>query len=269
VIIHIVTIFPDLVREAASHALLGRAQDAGVAKIEVHNLRDYTHDKHKTVDDYPYGGGAGMVMKPEPAFECVESIVSGAKGPERPKVILLTPQGRRFDQEKARELAEMQELVLIAARYEGADERIRTALADEELSIGDFVVSGGEFPALCVCEAIVRLLPGAVGSEESTEDETFSGGLLEYPQYTRPPDFRQMTVPEVLLSGHHEQIRLWRRSQSLRRTLERRPDLLKKEKLTQEDKKILDMFDSRDRSTRIEQAEETNGHNSRDREDTP
>lgn len=241
--IHIVTIFPDLVLQAISQAMLARAQGAGVAKIEVHDLRDYAHDRHKTVDDYPYGGGAGMVMKPEPAFACVESISDAAGAGKKPRVILLTPQGKKFDQRKAEELSKLEEMVLIAARYEGVDERIRTALADEELSIGDFVVSGGEFPALCVCEAVVRLLPGAVGAEESTEDETFTGGLLEYPQYTRPPDFRGMAVPEVLLSGHHEQIRLWRRAQSLRRTIQRRPDLLVEEDLTAEDKRVLEMFE--------------------------
>jgi tRNA (guanine37-N1)-methyltransferase len=242
VTIHIVTIFPELVRQAISQAMLGRAQSAQVVCIRVHDLRDYAHDRHKTVDDYPYGGGAGMVMKPEPAFECIEGILAASQSRERPRVILLTPQGSRFDQSKAEELAGLQELVLLAARYEGVDERIRTHLADEELSIGDFVVSGGEFPALCVCEAVVRLLPGAVGSEESTLDETFISSLLEYPQYTRPPEYRGMPVPEILLSGHHEEIRLWRRAQSLARTLNRRPDLLKEEDLTAQDKKLLDRF---------------------------
>src|SRR6185436_10931060 len=202
-------------------SIIQRARSSGLLDLRVHNLRDYTHDRHKTVDDKPFGGGPGMVLKPEPLFEAVEDLAV-----DETRVILLTPVGRTFDQVMARELAQQQQLLLICGSYEGVDERVREALVDEEISIGDYVLTNGGLPAMVVIDAVTRLLPGVLGDEESALDESFSHGLLEYPHYTRPAEFRGMKVPEILLSGHHAEINKWRGEQALERTRERRPDLL-------------------------------------------
>jgi tRNA (guanine37-N1)-methyltransferase len=256
--IDIVTIFPDFFRGPLEHGIIRRAQEAGLAKIEVHDLRQFTHDRHRTVDDRPFGGGEGMVLKPEPLFECLESLHLAPReqrGTEKQSVILLSAQGQRFTQKVASELATLDRIVLICGRYEGVDERVADFLADRELSIGDYVLSGGEMAAAVIIEAVTRLLPGAVGNEASTRQESFtaqveaeagaadstcgSGGLLDYPHYTRPADFRGMPVPEVLLNGDHQQIRKWRREQALKKTLRNRPDLLEGAPLSDEDAKIL------------------------------
>ncbi len=254
----ILTIFPGFFQGPLDHGITRRAREMGLATIEVHDLRQFTHDKHRTVDDRPFGGGEGMVLKPEPLFECLESLQLAPReqrAAEKQSVILLSAQGRRFTQKIATELAALDRIVLICGRYEGVDERVADFLADRELSIGDYVLSGGEMGAAVIIEAITRLLPGAVGNENSTRQESFtahvkseagaadstcgSGGLLDYPHYTRPADFRGMPVPEVLLNGDHQQIRKWRREQALRKTLRNRPDLLEAAQLSDEDAKIL------------------------------
>ncbi|MBA2287234.1 MAG: tRNA (guanosine(37)-N1)-methyltransferase TrmD [Ktedonobacteraceae bacterium] len=215
----IFTLFPAMFEGPLSESILKRARERELLSIALHNIRDATTDKHHVVDDYPYGGGAGMVMKPEPVFAAVESVYQG--GP----VILLTPQGRVFNQQIARELAQEQRVTLLCGHYEGVDERIREHLVSDEISIGDYVLTGGELAAMVVVDAVSRLLPGVLGGSESTREESHSENLLEYPHYTRPPEFRGWRVPDILLSGHHEQIARWRRQESLRRTRERRPDL--------------------------------------------
>ena len=222
--IDIVSIFPELFDAPLSTGVLRRAREAGVVTVHAHDLRDWTTDKHRSVDDAPYGGGAGMVMRPEPWFAAVEALRAAAAPSGR--AVLLTPQGRPFTQAIARELAAEPRLILMAARYEGIDERVREHLADDEISIGDYVLSGGEIPAMVLAEAVVRLLPGALGSPESLAEESHQDGLLEYPHYTRPPDFRGWTVPDILRSGDHARIEAWRRQQRLDRTARRRPDLL-------------------------------------------
>ncbi len=237
--IDILTLFPHMFEAPFSYSIFKRAIDRKLVSANLHNIRDYTHDRHRTVDDYPYGGGPGMVLKPEPIFEAVESIKADiSPGEESGKipVILLTPQGRLFSQAIARELSGHSHLILICGHYEGVDERVREHLATDELSIGDYVLTGGEFPAMVVVDAVVRLLPGVLGSESSSLDESHSNGLLEYPQYTRPEIFREWAVPEVLLSGNHAQIARWRREQIIRRTSARRPDLLQKTGLSREEK---------------------------------
>ena len=219
--IDVLTPFPEMF-SALDVSIMKRAQKNGILDLKVVNLRDYTHDNYKTVDDRPFGGGPGMVLKPEPIFEGVEAL----RG-EKTRVILMTPVGQKFDQAAARRLAQEQHLLFICGAYEGTDERVREALVDEELSIGDYVLTNGSLPAMVVIDAVTRLLPGALGDDQSSHDESFSAGMLEYPHYTRPAEFRGMKVPEVLLSGHHAEIEKWRREQSLRRTKERRPDLLK------------------------------------------
>jgi tRNA (guanine37-N1)-methyltransferase len=225
-----------------STSILKRAIDRNLVTVGVHNIRDYTHDKHHTADDYPYGGGAGMVLKPEPIFEAVESITSDIvleEEKEAAPVILLTPQGRLFSQQIALELAEYHHLILICGHYEGVDERVRQNLVSDEISIGDYVLSGGEPAAMVVVDAVVRLLPGVLGSEDSIQDDSHITGLLEYPQYTRPEVYRGHAVPEILRSGNHAQIAKWRREQAIRRTLERRPELLDKANLSAEEKKLI------------------------------
>ena len=216
-----------------------RAQEKGLVSFRVHNIRDYTHDKHHITDDYPYGGGAGMVLKPEPLFEAVETALERQSTTERRAVILMTPQGQPFSQAIASRLASHERLLFICGHYEGVDERIRTHLATEEISLGDYVLSGGELPALAVADAVVRLVPGVLGSAESVCEESHAAGLLEYPQYTRPPEFRGLKVPDILLSGHHGEVAKWRRQESLRRTLLRRPELLKEAQLLPEDERLL------------------------------
>ncbi len=204
-------------------SIVKRARDKGLVDLKIHNLRDWTHDRHKTVDDRPFGGGPGMLMKPEPLFEAVEGLRR-----EKTRVILLSPVGRPFSQAIARELAQQEDLLLVTGHYEGFDERVRETLADDELSIGDYVLTNGALPAMVVIDAVTRLLPGALGDDESSRDESFSAGRpgLEYPQYTRPADFRGMKVPDILMSGNHAEIEKWRREQATQRTQERRPDLL-------------------------------------------
>jgi tRNA (guanine37-N1)-methyltransferase len=264
----IVTIFPDFFRGPLDHGITRRACEMGLAEIEVHDLRQFTHDRHRTVDDRPFGGGEGMVLKPEPLFECLETLQLAARevrvndrvaGRAKQSVILLSAQGERFTQQVAAELAALERMVLICGRYEGVDERVAEFLADRELSIGDYVLSGGELAAAVVIEAVTRLLPGAVGNAASTRQESFtahgkagegtenagpdstcgSGGLLDYPHYTRPAEFRGMPVPEVLINGNHREIRRWRRERALEKTLRNRPDLLEGVPLSDEDEKIL------------------------------
>jgi tRNA (guanine37-N1)-methyltransferase len=219
--IDVLTLFPAMFAGPLDESIVKRAREAGLLDLKIHSLRDWTHDRHKTVDDRPFGGGPGMLLKVEPLFEAVESLRC-----EKTRVILLSPSGRTFDQSIARELAQSEELLLVCGSYEGFDERVREALADDELSIGDYVLTNGALPAMVVIDAVARLLPGVLGDDESSHDESFSQGLLEYPQYTRPAEFRGMKVPEVLLSGNHAEIEKWRRQQAKLRTEKQRPDLL-------------------------------------------
>lgn len=222
--IDILTLFPEMFASPLSYSILKRAQEQGLVGIALTNIRDFAADKYRKVDDKPYGGGPGMVMMPGPVFDCFEYVRRLDPCPGR--VLLLTPQGDRFTQAKARELAQESRLILIAGRYEGFDERIRTGLGAEQVSVGDYILNGGELPAMVIVDAVVRLLPGALGDEDSAKDDSFSEALLEYPQYTRPEVFRGMNVPDVLLSGDHAKIARWRRQQALERTQQRRPDLL-------------------------------------------
>lgn len=217
----IFTLFPGMFSGPLTESILKRAQERGLLSVALHNIRDATSDKHHVVDDYPYGGGAGMVMKPDPIFASVEAVYEG--GP----IILLTPQGRLFNQQIAQELAQEPRLTLLCGHYEGVDERVIEHLVTDEISIGDYVLTGGELAAMIIVDAVTRLIPGVV-TGESIQEESHSNGLLEYPHYTRPPEFRGWTIPDVLLSGHHEQIARWRRKESLRRTRERRPDLFER-----------------------------------------
>ena len=270
--IDILTIFPNFFSGPLDHGILSRAIAAGIAEVATHDLRVFTHDRHRTVDDRPFGGGEGMVLKPQPIFECVESL--GASGPPitekserdltRQSVILLSAQGKRFTQATAHRLAKLEHVVLICGRYEGVDERVNELLADEELSIGDYVLSGGELAAAVVLDATVRLLPGALGHADSSRYESFgagddpadtmtadgvprsthgAGGLLDYPHYTRPAEFRGVAVPEVLAGGDHAAIRRWRRQKALEKTWRNRPDLLENAQLAEEDRKILQRLD--------------------------
>lgn len=235
----VLTVFPQMIEAIVGESILGRARQRGLIDVEAVNLRDFTSDRHHTTDDAPFGGGPGMVMKCEPVFKAVD-VLSSRRSGERPRILLMTPQGRRFDQNMAEELARESYIMMICGRYEGVDERIREQLVTDEISIGDYVLTGGELPALVVLDAVARLIPGVLGDETSPESESFSSGLLEYPQYTRPADFRGYKAPEVLLSGNHEEIRKWRRAEALERTLRRRPDLLDKAPLNEEDRRILD-----------------------------
>ena len=219
--IDVLTLFPAMFAGPLDESIIKRAREAGRLDLAIHNLRDYAHDRHKTVDDRPFGGGPGMLLKPEPIFEAVESLAR-----EGTRVILLSPSGRPFNQAIARELAGIEHLLLVSGHYEGFDERVREQLADDELSIGDYVLTNGALPAMVIIDAVTRLLPGVLGDEDSARDDSFSHGLLEYPQYTRPAEFRGMKVPEVLLSGNHAEIARWRAEQARLRTQERRPDLL-------------------------------------------
>jgi tRNA (guanine37-N1)-methyltransferase len=264
----IVTIFPDFFRGPLDYGIVRRAHNASFIEILIHDLRAFTTDRHKTVDDRPFGGGEGMVLKPEPLFECVESLGLASReqrvaGTVKETVVLLSPQGRMFTQSVAEEMAQLELIVLICGRYEGVDERVAEGLADREISIGDYVLSGGELGAAVIIDTITRLVPGALGNEASARQESFSaasgavpsgtrklgvngpdstcgsGGLLDYPHYTRPAEFRGMAVPEVLVGGNHEQIRKWRRGKALEKTLQHRPDLLERQPLSKEDKKFL------------------------------
>jgi len=240
--IDILTLFPWMFDSPFSGGILKRAIDSKLVVVNVHNIRDYTHDKHRTVDDYPYGGGAGMVLKPEPIFEAVEAVksdISLKQGADVLPVILLTPQGRLFCQQIALELSKYSHLILICGHYEGVDERVHEHLATDEISIGDYVLSGGELAAMVVIDAVVRLLPGVLGSEASPLDDSHVTGLLEYPQYTRPQVYRGWSVSEVLLSGDHARIAKWRREQAILRTLKRRPELLDKANLSFEERQLV------------------------------
>ena len=234
--IHILTLFPNMLSGPFSESIIKRAVDRGLVEIVLYNIRDYTSDRHHVVDDYPYGGGQGMVLKPEPIFAAVESIKNESEVP----VILLTPQGRLFNQMVAEELARYGEMILMCGHYEGVDERVREHLVTDEISIGDYVLSGGELAAMVIVDAVVRQLPGALGAEEAVREDSHSSGLLEYPQYTRPRVFQGWEVPQVLLSGNHAEIASWRREQSIIRTLRRRPDLLERADLSREDRMVLE-----------------------------
>jgi len=264
--IDILTIFPDFFRGPLDYGIIRRAREAGLVEISIHDLRNFTKDKHRTVDDRPFGGGEGMVLKPEPIFECLESLGGLASHGERvsgsakQSVILLSPQGRKLDQTLAAELADIERIVLICGRYEGVDERVGEHVADREVSVGDYVLSGGELGAAVIIDTVTRLIPGAVGNEASTKQESFtaqsvgraflpanapsstcaSGGLLDYPHYTRPADYRGMAVPEVLVNGNHEEIKRWRRKRALAKTLRNRPDLIEQVVLSREDKALLE-----------------------------
>jgi len=233
----VITIFPEIFNAYFSLKIFERALQSGIVGIKVHNLRDYTFDRHKTVDDYPYGGGPGMVLKPEPFFRAVKAI--RADGVET-CTIMLSPQGKPFDQETALALSkEKRRLLFICGRYEGIDERVKDALVEREVSIGDYILTGGELAALVIIDSVVRLVPGALGDEHSADEESFSWGILDYPHYTRPPEYEGLKVPETLLSGNHGEIARWRRKEALRRTSSRRPELLKRAPLTEEDDRLL------------------------------
>lgn len=257
----IATIFPDFFSGPLDHGIVRRAREAGLIEVTLHDLRAFTMDRHRTVDDRPFGGGEGMVLKPEPLFKCVESLGVASvdarrNGAASDTVILLSPQGQMFRQEVAQELAGLQRVVILCGRYEGVDERVAEALADREISVGDYVLSGGELGAAIIVDAVTRLLPGALGNVASARQESFtsvaksaaegpdstcgSGGLLDYPHYTRPAEFRGMTVPEILIGGNHEQIRSWRRRKALEKTLRNRPDLLVQQQLSEADRKMLE-----------------------------
>ena len=220
---HILTLFPEMVMDGLNTSIIGRAIEAGLLEINAVNIRDYSTNKHMKVDDYPYGGGAGLVMQPEPVYRAYEDLTKDMK--KKPRVVYLTPQGTTFHQEMAKELAKEEELVFLCGHYEGIDERVLEEIVTDYVSIGDYVLTGGELPAMVMIDSISRLVPGVLHNDDSAGDESFENGLLEYPQYTRPPVFLDKEVPEVLLSGHHENIRKWRHEQSVKRTKERRPDL--------------------------------------------
>jgi tRNA (guanine37-N1)-methyltransferase len=234
----VVTIFPRTIEAGLAEGVVGRGVERGLVDVAIHDLRDYTTDRHRSVDDMPYGGGPGMVMKPEPLARAVEAIGATRGTPDA--VILLSPQGRLFTQAEAVRVSTLSHVVLLCGRYEGIDERVRELVATEELSLGDFVVSGGELPALIVIDAVSRLVPGVVGDEQSVEEDSFSRGLLDYPHYTRPAEFGGLQVPQVLLSGHHAEVRRWRKKAALARTLERRPELLEQAVLDDEERRLLD-----------------------------
>ncbi len=227
---HVLTLFPDMITDGLGTSITGRAIDSGKITLNAVNIRDYTLEKHGHVDDYPYGGGAGMVMQAEPIYRAYQSVADGIKNKKRPRVLYMTPQGKVFNQEMARELAQEDDLIFLCGHYEGVDERILEMIVTDNVSIGDYVLTGGELPAMVMIDSISRLVDGVLNNKDSAEYESFSDNLLEYPQYTRPEEFMGRKVPEVLLSGHHANIEKWRKEQSLKRTMERRPDLLEKNK---------------------------------------
>lgn len=232
---HVLTIFPGMFASPLQHSLIKKAQERCLLEIMVHDLREYATDNQRMTDDYPYGGGGGMVMKVEPVDRALQAL----NLPEEAEVILMTPQGEKFTQAMAKELAQVQHIAIICGHYEGVDERVREHLATREVSIGDYVLTGGELAAMVLIDAVARLIPGVVGNPGSVEEDSFSCGLLEYPQYTRPAEYRGWKVPEILLSGHHEEIRRWRRKESLRRTFLRRPEMLRQVDLSEEDRNWL------------------------------
>ncbi len=243
------TLLPEVFPPYLESSILSRARQRGLIDVRIHNIRDYTHDKHHVTDDTPYGGGGGMVMKPEPVFEAVESVFGSATLHAQPVTvprILLTPQGRVFTQRVAEELSSYERMALLCGRYEGVDERIREHLVTDEISIGDYVLTGGELPALMIIDAVSRLTPGVLGDPTGAEDDSHSMGLLEYPHYTRPPEFRGWKVPEILLSGDHAKIETWRREQAITRTFHKRPDMIEKAELSDKDRKIVERLKSND-----------------------
>ena len=252
--IDVVTILPEMVESALDHSILKRAREAGIADIRVVNLRDYAEGRHKVTDDTPCGGGGGMIMKPEPIAEAVDALTAGGS---KARVILTDPRGEVFTQAKARELAEEEHLILLCGRYEGVDERVRENLITDEISIGDYILTGGELPAMVILDAVVRLQPGALGDEIATEKDSFSDGLLEYPQYTKPREYRGWAVPDILFSGHHAEIEKWRRKQQLIRTRERRPDLWAKFEPGKQDLKLLAEIDRQIDDTKDRSVSET------------
>ena len=242
------TLLPEVFPPYLDTSILNRARQRGLIEVRIHNIRDYTHDKHHTTDDTPYGGGGGMVMKPEPVFEAVESVLGLESLQTKPTVvpvILLTPQGRVFNQRVAGEYSRYERIALLCGRYEGVDERIREHLVTDEISIGDYVLTGGELPALMIIDAVSRLIPGVLGDPTGAEDDSHSMGLLEYPHYTKPPEFRGWKVPDVLASGNHAKIDEWRREQALTRTFKKRPDMLEKAELSKKDQKIIESLRSK------------------------
>ncbi len=236
--IDVLTLFPAAFTGYLDHSIVGRARQRNIIDIQLHDIREYTYDRHHTVDDYPYGGGAGMIMKPDPVFEAVEGV-KNIIGDQDIPVILLSPQGDLFTQDLAAKLANTNNIILICGHYEGIDDRVAEHLADYEISVGDYLLSGGEPAAMVIIDSVVRLIPGAIGSSDSLVEESHCNGLLEYPQFTRPPEYRGWKVPDVLLSGNHQEISTWRRQQSIIRTARRRPDLLKKAVLTEQDRKTI------------------------------
>ena len=237
---HVLTLFPDMFDSPFAEGIIDRAREEGLLEIRVSDIRDYAPDRHRTVDDYPFGGGGGMLMKPEPLFDAVEAVQRSSELDSSAPVVLLSPQGRTLTQPIVEELAGHADIVLICGRYEGVDERVREHLATDEISIGDYVLSGGELAAMVVIDAVARLIPGVVGSTESTQADSFSTGLLKHAEYTRPAEFRGWPVPEVLLSGNHAEIGRWRRQESLQRTYDRRPDLLESVQLSEEDRRFVE-----------------------------
>lgn len=235
---HVVTIFPEMLKTYLGFGVLKRAIQNNILSVEIHNLRDYSDDKHKSVDDYPFGGGAGMVMKPDPFFKIAESLWQEK---EKRKIIMLSPRGRLFNQDAALELSrEEKDIIFFCGRYEAIDQRVSDHLVNEEFSIGDYILTGGELPALVIIDAVARLVPGVLGDFGSTEEESFSWGLLDYPHYTRPEHFQGMSVPGVLLSGNHSEISRWRKKQAIKATLEKRPDLLERYTLSDKDRELFD-----------------------------
>ncbi|GMQ64764.1 tRNA (guanosine(37)-N1)-methyltransferase TrmD [Vallitalea maricola] len=237
---NIMTLFPDMIKQGLGSSIIGKAQEKNLIEIDTINIRDYAYNKHKQVDDYPYGGGAGMVMQPEPIYEAYKSITS--KLSNKPRVIYLTPQGKTFNQEMAMELSKEEELIFLCGHYEGIDERVIDMIVTDEVSIGDYILTGGELAVMVMIDAISRLIPDVLSNGVSATTESFDDNLLEYPQYTRPAVFMDKKVPDILLSGHHKNIDQWRREQSLIRTYNKRPDLLEKAELSEKDKKILDKY---------------------------
>jgi len=235
--IHILSLFPEMFEGVLNSSILKKAREKNIVSVDVINFREFSTDKHKSVDDYPYGGGNGMILKPEPVFAAVESI----NGYQNARIIMLTPQGERYTQKKAEELKKENHLIFICGHYEGFDERIRQSLVTDELSIGDYVLTGGELASMVAIDSIIRLLPGVLGNDESVYTDSFSNGLLEYPQYTRPKEFRGLKVPEILISGHHKNIEEWRRKEALKRTLQRRSDLINVNEMDDKDLSLLDI----------------------------
>lgn len=233
---YVLTLFPEMIQNGLSHSILGRAQQEQKIHLSCINIRDFSTNKYRQVDDYPYGGGAGMVMQPQPIFDAYQSIETSGK---RPRVLYMTPQGKPFEQEMAKEFSQEENLIFLCGHYEGIDERVIEEIVTDEVSIGDFVLTGGELAAMVIMDAVARLIPGVLGKSASCEEESFSGHLLEYPQYTRPQEFREHVVPEILLSGHHGNIEKWRKEQSLIRTLQKRPDLLDKAELSPKEREFL------------------------------